>query len=69
VLCFILLKISNKFEHDSIHRRVPTYLNYGFMALYGVARLALLILPFTTLRDLPPLMLVDVDWSSVFRHN
>jgi uncharacterized membrane protein YcfT len=49
LLCLLLLRANNLFEHKSLQRRVLTYFNYGFVALYIIARVALLILPFTTL--------------------
>jgi hypothetical protein len=61
LLCFSLLLLCNLFERGSAPRRVLTYFNYGLMALYVIARIALLILPFTTLRDLPPPIFVDVS--------
>ncbi|KAJ7331347.1 hypothetical protein DFH08DRAFT_1021432, partial [Mycena albidolilacea] len=53
VICFVLLRVSNMFEHGSVPRGIFAYLNYGLVALYVVTRTALLILSFTTLRDLP----------------
>jgi predicted neutral ceramidase superfamily lipid hydrolase len=60
LLCFLILLLCNVFKLGSAPRRVLTYFNYVLMALYVLARGALLILPFTTLRDLPPPILVDV---------
>ncbi|KAJ7719377.1 hypothetical protein B0H14DRAFT_2643048 [Mycena olivaceomarginata] len=60
LLCFSLLLLCNVFEHGSAPRRVLTYFNYVLIALYVIARLALLILLFTTLRDLPQRIFVDV---------
>jgi hypothetical protein len=60
LLCFLLLLLCNQIERGSAPRRVLTYFNYVLMALYVLARGALLILPFTTLRDLPPPISVDV---------
>ncbi|KAJ7608727.1 hypothetical protein FB45DRAFT_805901 [Roridomyces roridus] len=39
-----------------------------FASLYPVARLFLLVLPFTALRSLPPSAFVDVDWDSYIPH-
>jgi hypothetical protein len=64
----LLLRASNLFEHKSLPRRVLTYFNYGLVALYIIARVALLILPFTTLRELPRRMFVDMEWNAVFPH-
>jgi multisubunit Na+/H+ antiporter MnhE subunit len=54
LLCFLLLLLCNLFERGSAPRRVLTYFNYVLVALYVLARSALLILIFTTLRYLPP---------------
>ncbi|KAJ7800638.1 hypothetical protein B0H14DRAFT_2616046 [Mycena olivaceomarginata] len=66
LLCFLLLGISNTLDHGSIRRGVLTYTNYGLITLYIVARVALLILPFTTLRISSPGTLVDADWTTIF---
>ncbi|KAJ7853271.1 hypothetical protein B0H14DRAFT_2758423, partial [Mycena olivaceomarginata] len=63
VICFFLLRVSNMFGHGSVPREIFAYLNYGLVALYVVARVALLILLFTTLRDLPTRMFIDSGLS------
>ncbi|KAJ7754271.1 hypothetical protein B0H14DRAFT_419893 [Mycena olivaceomarginata] len=67
LLCLVLLWTSNKFQHGSVPRGVFTYTNYGLMALYVVAKVALLILPFTALQDLPQPMFKAIKWHSVFK--
>jgi hypothetical protein len=63
VICFFLLRVSNMFGHGSVLREIFAYLNYGLVALYVVVRVALLILSFTTLRDLPIHMFVESSLS------
>jgi hypothetical protein len=63
VICFFLLRVSNIFEHGSLLRGIFAYLNYGLVALYVVTRIALLILLFTTLRDLPIRMFMESGLS------
>ncbi|KAJ7897714.1 hypothetical protein B0H14DRAFT_3124604 [Mycena olivaceomarginata] len=63
VICFFLLRVSNMFEHGSLLRGIFAYLNYGLVALYVVTRIALLILLFTTLRDLPIRMFIESGLS------
>ncbi|KAJ7704613.1 hypothetical protein B0H17DRAFT_907947, partial [Mycena rosella] len=46
-------------------------LAFGFghgMWIYPIARLFLIILPFTTLRALPPGVFTDIDWSVYIPH-
>ncbi|KAF8217190.1 hypothetical protein K438DRAFT_1558559 [Mycena galopus ATCC 62051] len=68
LLCFLLLQINKGLGDRSVPKKVFTYINYGLVALYVIARVALLILPITTLRALPIRVFVDVGWSSVFPH-
>ncbi|KAJ7331370.1 hypothetical protein DFH08DRAFT_814678 [Mycena albidolilacea] len=63
LLCFLILRISAFFETGSLAKRVLTYSNYVLAAFYVIARIALLVLPFTSLRDSPPATFKDVDWS------
>lgn len=65
LLC-VLLSVINRFQSGSVPRRVFCYLNYGLIALYIIARVALLILAFTTLRDPAHRAFVDADWNNIF---
>jgi hypothetical protein len=57
------LRMSAFFETGSLAKRVLTYSNYVLAAFYVIARIALLVLPFTSLRDSPQATFRDVDWS------
>ncbi|KAJ7201119.1 hypothetical protein GGX14DRAFT_400295 [Mycena pura] len=68
LLCLLLLRMSNQFAHNSVPRGVLTYLNYGLMALYIIARVVLLVLAFTVVRSLPLPTFADIEWTSIFPH-
>ncbi|KAJ7206558.1 hypothetical protein GGX14DRAFT_396942 [Mycena pura] len=50
------------------HTNVPITAAWLATPFYVIARLFLIIIPFVTLRALPPGVLVDVDWSVYFPH-
>ncbi|KAJ7761222.1 hypothetical protein DFH07DRAFT_740361 [Mycena maculata] len=68
LLSFLLMQVQKKFPRGSAPRTVLTLINWALMALYPSARVTLLILTFTTLRDLPLRMFIDVNWSTAFKH-
>ncbi|KDR70368.1 hypothetical protein GALMADRAFT_103163 [Galerina marginata CBS 339.88] len=72
-LIFLVFEIS--LMNNSPFQKIPDLISsffvnviVGAMPLYIMARLALLVVAFTTLRDLPPEALAEVEWTSFLPH-
>ncbi|KAF7327163.1 hypothetical protein MKEN_00293100 [Mycena kentingensis (nom. inval.)] len=71
IASLLLLLLISALQDSSRHSAVSAVFFAGLMPLlvaYIIARLALLIIPFTTLRTLPPGVFRDVDWSFYIPH-
>ncbi|KAJ7360714.1 hypothetical protein DFH08DRAFT_931088 [Mycena albidolilacea] len=65
VFCVLLWAI-NRFKRGNVRRKVFCYLTYELVLFYVIARVVLLILSFTTLRNPPPRTFVDAGWTAIF---
>jgi len=65
---FLTIVLADNDWLGSVSTKIMLYFAWPQLFLYVLSRLALLILPFLTLRSLPPATYHTVDWTSFIPH-